>query len=182
MRKLIGILLLLCAIVSPLALPAYAQEDVNTEQEIRIAQDPMNVTNIVLPANSQGIFSDLGPDEPFVMVNLLEFKENAEYSDDRESSLTGEEAYRLYLSELKDLLEENGGRFVKYSPIFGLLFGEVDDLWDYILVVEYPSVVVFGKLTSSQEFREAQMHRIAGLAGQLNIATKGDSMDLSLLE
>jgi hypothetical protein len=39
-------------------------------------------------------------DTPIAMVNLLKFKEKAEYEDGRDSDLTGEEAYAIYGKEV----------------------------------------------------------------------------------
>ena len=58
------------------------------------------------------------------------------------------------------------------SEIFGLLLGTVEEFWDRIVLVRYPSQKVFQKITQSERFQKAQVHRIAGLAGQLNIGTK----------
>lgn len=41
-------------------------------------------------------FFGSGEDGPFVMVNLLKFKERAEYADGRETDLTGAQAYAIY--------------------------------------------------------------------------------------
>ncbi len=57
----------------------------------------MKVANAVLPNEAQikGFFEP-GPDGPIFMVNLLKFKEQAEYEDGRETTLSGREAYDLY--------------------------------------------------------------------------------------
>ena len=43
------------------------------------------------------------------MVNLLKFKEKAEYEDGRESDLTGAEAYAIYGKEVVKHLKKVGG-------------------------------------------------------------------------
>ena len=58
----------------------------------------MNVENAVIPTPEQiKELSEDGHDRPIYMVNLLKFKEHAEYADGRETTLTGREAYRLYI-------------------------------------------------------------------------------------
>ena len=133
----------------------------------------MNVVNKVRPNPSQleNFFEKLNSDEPFVMVNLLKFKKNAQYTDGRETTLSGAEAYQLYLDEVKDLVQDLGGQLLNNSGIFGLLIGEVEELWDRIVLVKYPSKEVFIKINQSKIFQEARQHRLAGLAGQLNIGT-----------
>ena len=54
----------------------------------------MKVKNKVMPNEEQlKGFLEEGYDEPIFMVNLLKFKDKAEYPDKRETNLTGKEAY-----------------------------------------------------------------------------------------
>ena len=43
-------------------------------------------------------------DKPISMINLLKYKEKAEYEDGRETDLTGEEAYAIYGKDLCHIL------------------------------------------------------------------------------
>ena len=56
----------------------------------------MEVENAVIPTAAQ-MEGFLSPDaeEPIFMVNLLKFRERAEYEDGRDSELTGREAYQI---------------------------------------------------------------------------------------
>lgn len=132
----------------------------------------MQVVNTVLPAPS--VIADFfaSPDDgPFVMVNLLRFKPNAEYADGSNAHLTGHEAYDRYSVGVRALIEELGGRVVYSGAVTGLLLGEVEDLWDAVGLVEYPSHDAFRQMVMSPGMREIEQHRLAGLAGQLNIRT-----------
>ena len=113
-----------------------------------------------------------GRDEPVVMVNLLKFKPKAVYADGRETDLTGEQAYQLYVDEMRKLLEAAGGRFVFGGKVESLLLGEVEELWDMVGLAEYPTPKSLIAIASSPEFRAIEVHREAGLAGQLNIAVR----------
>ena len=59
----------------------------------------MKVENQVSPSpeNVQGFIAVEGPVQ---MVNLLKYREKAEYEDGRETDLTGAEAYSLYALSL----------------------------------------------------------------------------------
>ena len=59
----------------------------------------MQVHNDVYPADPAQLQSlmEKGPSGPIFMVNLLKFKDKAEYEDGRETSLTGREAARRVL-------------------------------------------------------------------------------------
>jgi uncharacterized protein (DUF1330 family) len=133
----------------------------------------MNVVNEVMPAMARAMaFFGGAEDGPFVMVNLLKFKPQAEYEDGSDPGLTGAEAYARYGEQVRKLVEGLGGR-VRYSgAVTGLLLGEVEELWDMVALAEYPSLAAFRAMALSPEMHAIEHHRKAGLAGQLNIRTK----------
>jgi hypothetical protein len=70
----------------------------------------MDVVNKVTPNEEQmKAFMEPGHDAPIYMLNLLKFKEVAEYSDGRKTSLTGAEAYGIYGAEVVSHLAKVGG-------------------------------------------------------------------------
>ena len=108
---------------------------------------------------------------PVCMINLMKFREKAKYEDGRETDLTGIEAYDLYGKPTGELVAELGGEIVFTAVLKGMVVGEVEELWDVIAIAKYPTLQSFIDMTSSPKYREAYHHRIAGLEGQLNIAT-----------
>jgi uncharacterized protein (DUF1330 family) len=128
----------------------------------------MKVENQVHPSpeNVKGFVAVEGP---VAMVNLLKFKDRAEYKDGRETELSGREAYGLYATEMKKLVEGSGGRFIFSGQVKNLLLGKVDELWDSVGIVEYPTSKELIRISASPEFQLIEAHREAGLAGQLNI-------------
>lgn len=134
----------------------------------------MKVTNKVIPGTEQAAaFFSGEEDGPFVMVNLLKFKANAEYPDGADSHLTGAEAYARYGKAVRAHVEAVGGKTGYAGPVTGLLLGEVEELWDMIALAEYPSRAAMLAMIQSPEYQEIARHRSAGLQGQLNIRTKG---------
>ena len=131
----------------------------------------MKVENEVHPQAEQ-FRSFLASDGPVCMVNLLKFRPQAQYEDGRETQLSGREAYMLYAKEMRKLVESGGGRFIFGGEVVGLLLGQVEELWDHVGIVEYPEASVLAKIASSAEFQEIEKHRVAGLAGQLNITSR----------
>jgi uncharacterized protein (DUF1330 family) len=135
----------------------------------------MQVENALWPSREQlEAFASGGDAGPIVMVNLLKFRERAEYPDGSDGDLSGEEAYRRYAAGMKQLLEAAGGSFVFGGRVQNLLIGEVEAEWDYVGLAQYPSPAAMLRISSSPEFREIEVHRQAGLAGQLNITTSID--------
>ena len=133
----------------------------------------MDVKNAIMPGPAQ-IAEFFGAPEggPFVMVNLLKFKPKAEYPDGTDAHLTGREAYARYGDEVSKLVEGLGGRIRYAGAVTGILIGDVEDLWDMVALAEYPSLAAFQKMAMSPEMHASEHHRVAGLAGQLNIRTK----------
>jgi len=112
-----------------------------------------------------------GPDGPIYMVNLLKFKERAEYADGRATNLSGREAYAVYGRAVAELLPKFGGAVVFVGDVTFLALGLVDDLWDEVAIASYPDRAALVAMSTSEEWREIGVHRDAGLAGQLNIET-----------
>ena len=133
----------------------------------------MKVENKVMPNEKQmEEFLEEGNDEPIFMVNLLKFKEKAEYPDKRETELSGREAYAIYGVEVVKHLEKVGGKPIFGSDVIRLMLGEVEELWDQVAIAMYPNRKAMLKMISDPDYIESAQHRVAGLAGQLNIETK----------
>ena len=115
-------------------------------------------------------------DGPFTMVNLLKFKDKAEYADGRETDLSGAEAYALYGAAVVERLAAVGGKPRYSGPVTGLMLGEVEKNWDMVALAEYPSLDAMKTMIMSPEYQAISVHRTAGLAGQLNIKTKPGSL------
>ncbi len=111
----------------------------------------------------------LGDDDPILMVNLLKFKDKAEYEDGRATNLTGREAYEIYVTETREHLANVGAELILGGEVNGLLLGEVEELWDAVGIARYPSRKAMIAMARNPAYIESEKHREAGLAGQLNI-------------
>lgn len=132
----------------------------------------MKVENKLRPSQDQlqGFFTP-GAEGPIYMLNLLKFKEKAEYADGRETDLSGEQAYALYGQEVAKLLINLGGGGMFNAKVERLMLGEVEELWDTVAIAMYPSRKAMIDMMQSAEYQAIHHHRDAGLAGQLNIET-----------
>jgi uncharacterized protein (DUF1330 family) len=130
----------------------------------------MDVENAVYPTRPriEALMADASGG-PVVMLNLLRFRERAAYADGRTSSLTGRQAYDLYATAMQKVIEERGARVLFGGDIASLVIGDVQDMWDTCLLVEYPSAAAFAAIVTSPEVAEIGVHRAAGLDGQLLI-------------
>jgi uncharacterized protein (DUF1330 family) len=134
----------------------------------------MIVENKVTPSEDQlKGFMEGDVDSPIHMLNLLKFKEKAEYEDGRDTNLTGAEAYAIYGKEVQGHLERVGGLGIFSGAVSRLMLGEVEELWDVVAIVTYPSRKAMLQMVTDTDYLKSAEHRTAGLAGQLNIETKG---------
>ena len=133
----------------------------------------MEFENRVYPNREQmkGFFEEDSDNRPIFMINLLKFREKAEYKEGRETSLSGREAYALYGEIMEKHLIEIGGEIIFKSKVTRITVGKVDELWDAVAIAKWPSKKVMGEnmMPSDPELLEGYQHREAGLAGQLNI-------------
>lgn len=111
---------------------------------------------------------DAGPEGPIVMVNLLKFRETALYPEDRaEPARTGREAYALYEHAFTVAVQDVSQAQVMFrGPVNQVFIGrkgvpETD--WDDVLIVRYPSRRHFLAMLADQTYKEALIHRYAGL-------------------
>ena len=126
--------------------------------------------NILQPTGDQvRAFRDRATGEPIAMLNLLKFKAKAEYEDGRPCDLSGREAYGLYAKAFKEINEPKGVRVLYAGEVRGLLIGTGDDLWDEVAIIQYPSTQVMLDMLRDKDYQQAQLHRAAGLEGQLLI-------------
>ena len=133
----------------------------------------MNVENRLVPSEEQlKGFLEGDTDTPIFMVNLLKFREKAEYADGRSTDMTGAEAYAIYADEVQGHLANVGGQAIFGGQVARLMLGEVDDLWDMVAIAMYPSRKAMLTMIQNPDYQASETHRSAGLAGQLNIETK----------
>ena len=126
-----------------------------------------------LEPNEEQIAGFLAPgdDRPIYMLNLLKYKDKAEYAAGRDTELSGRDAYQIYGAGVLDRLAAVKGGIIFSSIVSRLMLGEVEELWDDVAIAMYPSRAAMLKMISSPEYQKITVHREAGLAGQLNIET-----------
>jgi uncharacterized protein (DUF1330 family) len=100
------------------------------------------------------------PDEgPVVMLNLLKFK-----------ARDGASEYTKYGGSVVQMVEARGGKVLWMGKVDQTLIGPVDEHWDAIALVQYPSRKAFIEMTSTKEYDAAHEHRESGLERTLLLA------------
>ncbi len=102
------------------------------------------------------------PDEdgPVWMVNLMKYREVAQYADGRTSTRSGREADDEYTP--LESLAAVGARPVFFGDVEQQLLGDAP-VWDRIGVVEYPTRRSFIEMQSRPEFQTSHEHKDAGM-------------------
>ena len=103
-----------------------------------------------------------------VMLNLLRFRAVADYSATPELApeqpVSGEDAYRRYMSHTMPYLEKSGGRLLFYGRGGSYLIGPSDERWDAAMLVEQSSPAAFMAFASVVGYLAGIGHRTAALA------------------
>ena len=108
-------------------------------------------------------------DGPVWMVNLMKYREVADYADGRESTVTGQEADDLY-SPL-DSLAAVGAAPVLFGDVDQQLLGD-ETVWDRVGVVKYPTRRSFIEMQSLPTFQESHKHKDAGMESTIVMGTQ----------
>ena len=133
----------------------------------------MKFKNNVHPTKEQMEgFLEGDDNSPITTINLLKFKDKAEYEDGRETNLSGKEAYAIYGKEVVKHLKNVGAEWIYSGDVKRLMLGEIEELWDMVALARYPSKKAMFDMITNPEYLESNKRRTAGLAGQLNIETK----------
>ena len=111
-----------------------------------------------------------GKDGPVHMLNLLKFREFAAYEDGRDADMSGRDVYlHRYGGPMVEMVMKAGGSLKFSSLPSALLVGEMEEGWDMVAIVSYPSAKVLADISMTPEFQAIAVHRKAGLEGQLLI-------------
>lgn len=120
------------------------------------------------PTQEQGAaFFGNPPQGPVVMLNLLRFRDTADYSAHPElapdSPISGAEAYKRYARHAMPLLERAGSEVLFSGSAGAHLIGPTEERWDMVLLVRHPSAQEFLAFASDEEYLAGLGHRTAAL-------------------
>ena len=107
------------------------------------------------------------PKGPVVMLNLLRFRELADYTAypalAPAAPITGRDAYKLYADHTLPFLLEAGGEVLFQGNGGPYLIGPVDSRWDLVLLVRHASAQAFLSFASNKGYLAGIGHRAAAL-------------------
>lgn len=103
-----------------------------------------------------------------VMLNLLRFRDTADYSASPElmpqEPISGKQAYQLYIEHTLPFLTKSGGEILFMGEGGDFLIGPTTERWDAVLLVKQNSVDSFIAFESDKDYMKGIGHRTAALA------------------
>jgi hypothetical protein len=112
-------------------------------------------------------FKDLPRDRPIHMLNLIKFRDLAEYPEGHPNhgkGLTGREAYAIDLEGFQRVVANDGAAMVWEAPMECVVTGPAGE-WDEAFVMGYPNSGIFMAMVKNEEYiRDVVPHRSAAVA------------------
>ena len=125
----------------------------------------MNETKITPEAITRAA-ENIPAGQPVVMLNLLRYRQQAEYAKKQVESISGREVYhQRYVPAFGKLASAIPGIQVLFLGTVqaGIVIGP-EEIWDEMALVEYPSLEAFRSVVESAVYHaEADPHRKAAL-------------------
>ncbi len=101
------------------------------------------------------------------MLNLLRFRERADYSESPELAppqpISGREAYDRYVRHTIPFLEESGGSVALFAAGGHYFVGPTGERWDLAMLIQQASVSDFFAFASNTAYLAGVGHRTAAL-------------------
>ena len=102
------------------------------------------------------------------MLNLLRFKETADYSETPELApekpITGREAFQKYIDHTMPFLKATGGELILLGNGGQFFIGPEDEQWDLVMLVKQSSLNSFMAFASDTGYLAGIGHRTAALS------------------
>lgn len=104
---------------------------------------------------------------PVVMLNLLKFRDTADYSATPDltpdNPITGAEAFDLYIAHTLPHLRESGGDLLFIGKGGPFLIGPAEECWDCVMLVRQSSVESFMSFAANEAYLDGIGHRTAAI-------------------
>jgi uncharacterized protein (DUF1330 family) len=126
------------------------------------------LTNYLNPTNESAkqLFSKLIIGE-VIMLNLLRFKEIADYSTFPDiapkTPITGKEAYQIYINQTFPFLEKSGGEIMLLGKSEHFFIGPMEEKWDLVMIIKQKSLDSFLSFASDPQYQIVIGHREAAI-------------------
>lgn len=110
-------------------------------------------------------------DGPVLMVNLMKYRDRAEYRDGGDHGRSGREADDEYAP--LDVLADIGAVVAFHGDVVD---GSASSGWDRVGIVQYPTRRAFIEMQSRRDFRDKHTHKEAGMDRTIVFAVPTDAV------
>jgi hypothetical protein len=112
-------------------------------------------------------FMARSPQGSVVMLNLLRFRDVADYSATPQlapaEAISGAQAFQRYIEHTLPYLRESGGDLLFLGHSGHFLIGPPDERWDMVMLMRQQSVASFMAFASHEAYLAGIGHRVAAL-------------------
>jgi uncharacterized protein (DUF1330 family) len=111
-------------------------------------------------------FKALPRQAPVAMLNLVRYRDRAEYPADHPyalEALTGAEAYARYGQESLAAFGRAGGTVLFTGKMACMVIGPDDKRWDRVFIAHYPTAAAFLGMLADPEYKAAVTNRTAAV-------------------
>lgn len=102
-----------------------------------------------------------------IMLNLLRFKETADYSEAPELApekpVSGRAAFQKYIEHTMPFLQKSGGELLLLGDGGQYFIGPSDEQWDVVMLVKQHSLASFMAFSSNTDYLSGIGHRTAAI-------------------
>jgi hypothetical protein len=128
-------------------------------------------------AAGRALFQRFGDGKPILMLNLLRFRDVADYSASPDLApdqpITGAKAYARYTTSILPLLRASGGDIVLEAAGNEWFIGPEAEAWHRVLIVRQASLQAFFAFATDKAAEAAGHHRTAALADSRLLPMRG---------
>ena len=125
------------------------------------------VRHIEPTQNAGRAFFMRGIEGSFIMLNLLRFRNIADYSQSPELApelaISGDEAFQKYIEHTLPFLQASGGELLFLGDGGHFLIGPETERWDKVMLVRQANVDRFMAFNAQQDYLAGIGHRIAAI-------------------
>lgn len=125
-------------------------------------------------------FKALPRDTPINMLNLLRFREHANYPEGHENAAkgwTGREAYAEYGRTSGPVFRRVGGKVIWRGVMESMLTGPQDKFWEMAFIAAYPHAGAFLEMVTDPDYRIAVVNRQAAVKTSRLVRFRPESGD-----
>ena len=109
---------------------------------------------------------------PFLMLNMLKFRQEARYTGDHSKTpaCSGQAAYQRYMAATAPLIEKLGATMAFNSSVIACPIAPQEESWDRVFHVHWPDKHAFIQMVTDPAYQAIVYHRMAALEDSRLIA------------